>query len=181
MNECHHDDCGSLVAYDKVHAHRMECLHGPCAYMKPDCDFAASPIALVIHLRETHSIRVGRSDYDINTRHIISHANGTVFVVLIGKRGMGAVVSFVCVRSMACTRPWYKVKICARSTWQQESLGIEFPADKLKAVVVIEPTSSPLSGTSTFEEVTSFLVVPQRYLTRFEPSKKLCFSYRIDK
>jgi hypothetical protein len=51
--------------------------------------------------------------------------------------------------------------------------------DKLKAV--IKPTSSPLPGTSTFEEVTSFLVVPQWYLTGFEPSKKLRFSYRIDK
>jgi hypothetical protein len=134
MNECHHDDCGSLVAYDKVHAHRMECLHGPCAYMKPDCDFAASPIALVIHLRETHSIRVGRFDYGINTgfveepvpapnsptRHIISHANGIVCVVLIGKCGTDTVVSFVCVRSAACTRPRYKVKICARSLWLQE-------------------------------------------------------------
>jgi hypothetical protein len=42
MNECHYDGSGSLVAYDKVHAHMMECPHGLCACTKSDCDFAAA-------------------------------------------------------------------------------------------------------------------------------------------
>ena len=30
VTQCPHDGCGSLVAYDEVHDHKIACPHGPC-------------------------------------------------------------------------------------------------------------------------------------------------------
>jgi hypothetical protein len=58
-----HDGCGSVVAYNELHDHAIACPHGQCDCTEAGCNFAASPAALVAHLREINSIRVDMIPY----------------------------------------------------------------------------------------------------------------------
>ena len=55
-SRCPNDLCWKLVAYHEVHDHKISCPHRPCTCTEPGCEFTAPPAALLVHLREAHSL-----------------------------------------------------------------------------------------------------------------------------
>ena len=121
--ECPHDRCGSVVAYNELDDHKIAYPHGPCDCTEAGCDFAASPAALVAHLREIHSIRVDMIPYSTTRafilpvlaptepiRSVIFYGNdGTVFVSHVQAFPVRDCVfgslTVDCVRLAACVWP----------------------------------------------------------------------------
>ena len=59
-----------MVDCNELHDHQIACPHGPCGCTEAGCDFAASPAALVVHLRDIHSIPVDMIPYGANIAFI---------------------------------------------------------------------------------------------------------------
>ena len=112
-----------MVAYHKVHDHKIACPYRLSPYTEPGCEFAAPPPALLAHLREARSIKVHRFHYDMVVRYksqpvpaqgspriqiIESGDDGMVFAMQIDTCNNRAHVSVVCVRSVACLWPRHR-------------------------------------------------------------------------
>ena len=125
-SRCPNDLSWKLVAYHKVHDHKISCPHRPCTCTEPGCEFTAPPAALLVHLREAHSLEVHSFQYDKIVRYnsqplpapgsprvqiIGSGDDGMVFAVQFHTHNTETLVSVVCVRAASCLSPRYKVTL----------------------------------------------------------------------
>ena len=125
-SRCPNDLCWKLVAYHEVHDHKISCPHRPCTCTEPGCVFTAPPAALLVHLREAHSLEVHNFHYDKIVRYNSqplpapgsprvqitgSGDDGMVFVVQFDTSNTETLVSVDCLRAVACLSPRYKVTL----------------------------------------------------------------------
>ena len=189
MIQCPNVDCGTLVASNGVNDHYMACPQGPWGCTEPGCDFTGRPQDLLSHLGVSHSIPVLMFRDGVpawcsmqapvgpqRRTFIFGFEDGGVFVMVAGPLGPATLVSFLCVRSAACFWPRYTVEVLA--TGPPSPAGIT-DTDTLTAV--IKPTSTASPGAITFNQITSFLAVPPRYLIEGRPYKVLSFCVCIKK
>ena len=186
---CAHNSCGMVVGYHHINNHQIACPHGPCTCTEPGCEFAAPPSELVLHLAEAHSIAVQRLPYGESkevsvplplpgspcSRAFVEGEDGSLFVLTIGALGPANVVSSVCVRSAACAWPVYTVKIWAHGP--QTSSKANCRSDVVMMEAEVSSSASP--SAVGFEELTSFLAVPGRYMVGAGPSKQLRLQIEI--
>jgi E3 ubiquitin-protein ligase SIAH1 len=190
--ECPHDGCGSVVAYNRLHDHELACPHGPCDCTEAGCDFAASPAALIAHLREIHSICVDMIPYGTAMafiipvlappeprRPVIFYGNdGTVFVwhtytQVQPKNGcVLASLSVECVRSAACVWPEYKVSMSShgKPLLNRSEIGLMLP--NYTATILANSTTTP--GAAKWSEL-------ERSLQWYQPCTELTIWVRIDR
>ena len=102
--------------------------------------------------------------------------------MLAGPLGPVTMVSFACVRSVACLWPRYTVELLA--TGPPSPTGTTGnPTDMDTLTAVIEPTSTTSPGAVSFNELTSFLAEPPHYEKEAEPHKlvavRVCIKKKI--
>lgn len=192
--ECPHEGCGRFVAYYEASDHKSACLHAPCLCTEPGCGFAAPPSALVAHLSAAHSVPVhripcGRPNkiqvpVPCPPRRLIvvtgdDGRHGPVFLLTLSALGAVTVVSVVCVRADTCMVPRYTVKMWANGPPPGPGSAANRKTDTVLADVEAVSSSSP--GLVALEDLTSYLMVPPRYLVGPAASKELPLHIRIEK
>jgi E3 ubiquitin-protein ligase SIAH1 len=187
---CSHDGCEMYVPYHQVPEHRSACPHAPCHCAEAGCGFTGPAPALVAHLADDHDMPVNRVPYGKvhriqvpvpePARRLLVGAGdeGGAFLLTLAPLGSATVVSAVCVRAEACLWPRYTVKMWANGP------PLATPAANRKTDIVLadfEAKSSTTPGAVEFEELTSYLTVPRRYLVGDGPSKELPLHVRIER
>uniref|UniRef100_A0ACD5VIL9 Uncharacterized protein n=1 Tax=Avena sativa TaxID=4498 RepID=A0ACD5VIL9_AVESA len=185
--ECPHDGCGRFIPYYEASDHKTSCLHAPCCCTEPGCGFAAPLSALVAHLAAAHAMPVHRVPYGRPNRiqvpvpdpprRLLAGDDGGVFLLTVGALGATTVVSVVCVRAEACALPRYTVKMWANGPPSGSAANRK--TDTVLADVEAMGSSTP--GAVALEDLTSYLVVPPRYLVGAAACKELLLHIRIEK
>ena len=121
--ECSHDGCNSSVPYHELDDHESVCPHVPCYCTEPGCGFVGPPQSLLRHLSAQHLVPVYKVQHGEEHRLRVSKPrfllhgvdDDSVFLLAVGTLGAATVVSVVCIRADASSRPQYAVELSASS------------------------------------------------------------------
>ncbi|CAM0950310.1 unnamed protein product [Alopecurus aequalis] len=183
--QCPHDGCETYVAYHGVPDHQRACPHAPCWCTEPGCRFVGSVPALVAHLATAHAMPVNMIPHSkvqhiqvtvpVPSRRLLVGAEdeGGAFLLTVHSLGAVTIITAVCIRAEACPWPRYTVKMWvdgppAEANRKTDSMLTDFDA-----------TSSTTPGAVSIEDLTSYLMVPPRYLVGAGPRKELSLHVRI--
>ncbi|KAM3198207.1 hypothetical protein ACQJBY_073378 [Aegilops geniculata] len=159
---CPNAGCQWYMTYHEVVEHQKACPHAPCHCTEPSCGYVGAPQALAGHLNTVHSVplcavqygKVSQLQLPVSTpRVVLLGDDNRVFLLTMGVLGAAvAVVSVVCARARAATRPRFTCKM-----W------VNYDKEDMVLVDMHIRCSSSPGAVVTADEPT-FMPVPRMYL-----------------